>query len=55
MDEISKQVLDFFTKYSGGGSGIEFAKDFGTLYAILTQRVRREEKIIYEKFDTLSQ
>ncbi|OJF76986.1 MAG: hypothetical protein BKP49_03765 [Treponema sp. CETP13] len=54
MDKISKKVLDFFDKYSTGGSGIEFAKDFGTLYATVTQRIRREETIIYKKYDALN-
>ncbi len=55
MDKISKAALEFFAKYSAGGSGIEFAKDFGALYAILTIRIRREESILYQKYDELQQ
>ncbi len=55
MDEISKVALEFFEKYSTGGSGIEFAKDFGRLYAALSQRISKEENIIYAKYDELKQ
>jgi len=54
MDEISKAVLRFFDKYSKGGSGIEFAKDFGRLYGTLSQRISKEENIIYKRYDELT-
>jgi hemerythrin-like domain-containing protein len=54
MEKISKNVLEFFNKYTTESSGIEFAKDFGTLYATLIQRIRREETIIYQKYDNLN-
>ena len=41
MDEISEAALNFFTKHSTGGSGIEFAKEFGVLYATLSQKQTR--------------
>ncbi|WP_444996005.1 hemerythrin domain-containing protein [Aliikangiella sp. IMCC44359] len=50
MDKISKDAMAFFDKYSNGGSGLEFAKDFGTLLAILSQRIHKEENIIYAKY-----
>ena len=53
MDEISKVALDFFEKYSSGGSGIEFGKDFGELYTTLSLRIAKEEAAIYKKFDDL--
>ncbi len=55
MGEISKNVLGFFKKYSGGGSGLEFARDFGKLYATLFQRMSKERNIIYAKYDELKQ
>ncbi len=55
MDEISKVALEFFDKYSTGGSGLEFAKDFGELFAIISKRIRREESIIFQKYDELKQ
>ena len=55
MNEISKAAYEFFDKYSTGGSGIEFAKDFGRLSATLSQRIRREERILYQTYDELKQ
>lgn len=54
MEEIYKTALDFFEKYSEGGSGIEFGKDFGNLYTTLSLRIAKEEAVIYEKFTELS-
>ncbi len=55
MDEISKGALEFFDKYSTGGSGLEFAMDFGKLYATLSARIRKEETILFQKYDELKQ
>ncbi len=55
MDTISKTALEFFDKYSAGGSGIEFARDFGKLFATLSQRISKEERIIYKEYDKLKQ
>lgn len=54
MQNISKAALEFFDKYSGGGSGYEFAKDFGRLLAALSKRITTEENVIYKKFDELN-
>lgn len=53
MESISKDVLEFFDKYSKGGSGIEFAKDFGRFSGILGVRIRKEENIIYAEYEKL--
>jgi len=53
MDEISITVFDFFEKYSYGDSGLEFSKDYGTLYTTLSMRITKEEAVIYKKFDEL--
>ncbi len=55
MEGISKAALEFFEKYSTGGSGMEFAKDFGSLIAALSQRIGKEENTIYAKYDELNQ
>lgn len=54
MDGISKAALDFFDKYQDGGSEIEFAKDFGALYGALSNRIRKEETILYPEFDKIA-
>ncbi|MFZ5626133.1 MAG: hemerythrin domain-containing protein [Bacillota bacterium] len=53
MDEISRLAMEFFQKYAQGGAGVEFARDFGRLYATLGERIRREENIIYVRFQQL--
>lgn len=50
MDNISKSALDFFAKYANGGSTVEFAKDFGTLTAALSKRIRQEENLLYPEY-----
>lgn len=55
MNEISKAALEFFDKYSTGGSGMEFAKDLGRLFTTLSQRIRKEENILYQKYDELKE
>lgn len=53
MDEISKAALEFFDKYSDGGTGLEFAKDLGGLFGSLGTRVRKEESTLYVKYNEL--
>ena len=51
MDEVSRKVLDFFERYSRGGSGIDFARDFGALYALLSTRIRKEEDVLFVAYN----
>ncbi len=51
MDTISKVALDFFDKYANGGSGIEYAKDYGQLKAALSNRIRNEESVLYKEYE----
>lgn len=53
MAEISRFAVEFFDKYSNGGSGIEFARDFGRLYARLKIRMHKEENILYRQYEQL--
>jgi len=55
MEEISKQAIRFFEKYSTGGSGAEFAKEFGILYATIEMRIKKEEEILFKEYEKLSQ
>lgn len=53
MENISKFIFEFFDKYSKGGSGLSFAADFGKLFATLSNRIRREEEILYSEYEKL--
>lgn len=53
MEAISQAALDFFDKYAKGGSGFEFAKDFGRLFSNLANRIYREESILYQKYNEI--
>ncbi len=55
MEGISKAALDFFSKYEGGGKGLEFVKDFGHLFSVLSMRIRREETHLYKVYEQLHQ
>lgn len=54
MVGISKTAIEFFGKYSQGGSGIEFAKEIGKLFTILKSRISKEEDIIYKEYERLN-
>jgi len=53
MKDVSEAASAFFEKYSTGGSGMTFAKDFGRFVSALSQRIGREERIIYVRYDEL--
>lgn len=54
MTEISRGAMDFFGKYSQGGSGLDFAMDVGRLFTVLKSRIGKEEDIIYKEYNKLS-
>ena len=54
MESISAKAIEFFNTYENGGNGLKFSQDFGTLVGILSSRIKKEENILYQKFDELS-
>lgn len=54
MEKVSKAALEFFAKYEKGGSGLQFAKDFGGLLATLSTRIRREEEMLYPLYEKIA-
>ena len=53
MDELGKKILSFFEKYKDGGSGMEFAMDFGRMHAALNSRWHKEEAFLYARYEEL--
>ena len=53
MELISKAALDFFDKYSKSQNTVEFARDFGSLFAVLSNRINREESTLYAEYQKL--
>lgn len=52
--EISKLAIDFFEKYTKEQAlSLDFAKDFGQLFARLGSRIKKEENILYQAYDRL--
>lgn len=54
MDEISKAAMAFFAKYTSEGEGTAFAREFGSLYATMQGRIRREENNLYKVYEKLN-
>jgi iron-sulfur cluster repair protein YtfE (RIC family) len=50
LEGITSYVEHFFEKYSKGGEGEEFDRDFGKLFTMLSTRIRREELILFNKY-----
>ncbi len=53
MDKITTATMAFFEKYALGGDGIEFARDFGRFYSKLSMRIRKEEMVLYDLYNSL--
>jgi uncharacterized protein YdiU (UPF0061 family) len=49
MKEISGFCTDFFNKYSLGGGGIEFFRDFEKLLNVLESRMQEEKTLLMQK------
>ncbi len=54
MEDVSKKAMCLFDKYSQGGDETDFAGDVTLLYMTLKDRIRIEEKTLFEKFNPLS-
>jgi iron-sulfur cluster repair protein YtfE (RIC family) len=50
MEDVSKKAMSLFDKYSQGGDETDFAGDVKLLYLTLKDRIRIEEKTLFEKF-----
>lgn len=54
MVDLGQKILAFFAKYENGGSGMEFAMDFGRMHAALNSRWHKEEAFLYARYDELA-
>lgn len=54
MDRITRNAISFFDTYANGGSGIQFASDFGELYATLHRRQEKEETMLYREYEKVA-
>ena len=50
MEDVSKKAMCLFDKCSRGGDEEDFAGDVTLLYMTLKDRIRIEEKTLFEKF-----
>jgi iron-sulfur cluster repair protein YtfE (RIC family) len=47
FQEVTKEAVIFFDKYSIEGGGIEFLQDFSHFKSVLEDRIKREEEILF--------
>ncbi|MBF0492517.1 MAG: hemerythrin domain-containing protein [Deltaproteobacteria bacterium] len=56
LEQVAAGALRFFEKYdSGDTSNLDFAVDLGQLIGTLSQRIQKEESILYVEYDKLFQ
>ena len=51
MKAITDVALQFFSKYEKGGSGVDFGREYGKLFSALTQRITKEENVLYSEYE----
>ncbi|MBT3878276.1 MAG: hemerythrin domain-containing protein [Candidatus Scalindua sp.] len=50
---VSRVVLEFFDKYSGGVTDKDFKINFESLVASLNARIRNEEEALYQEYEEI--
>jgi len=53
LEKVTRSAMDFLERYSEGGSGGDFDKDLERFMAIFRERVKKEEGVLYRKFDAI--
>ena len=51
VDQSSRLLVEFLDRYSEPCRGLQYAEDFGTVYAGLLQRVRLQEHALYNIYE----
>ena len=52
---VSRVVLEFFDKYSGGAIDKDFQINFESLFAALNARIRNEEEALYQEYEEIKE
>ena len=55
MEDVSRVALAFFDKYSRGVLGKELQGEFERLIVALRNRIKNEEDILYEEYESINQ
>ena len=60
MENVSSVALEFFDKYSfdkysEGELGTKFVGEFERLFAVLEERIKNEENVLYEVYEKMDQ
>ena len=50
MSDISQKATHFFEKFSAGGDTMEFIREYKDLLSTLTERIEKEESILFSEF-----
>ena len=53
MDEITGFAVDFFNKAASGADNLDYMKKFGRLTALLKDRMRKEETLLYKEYEKI--
>ena len=53
MTAITASAVEFLKKYENGGSGFQFARDFGHFMAVMSSRMGQEESALYPIYERL--
>jgi len=55
MEDVKEKALQFYEKYSKGGSDREFSKDYGEILWVIRNRIQREEEILFKEYENCNQ
>ena len=55
MEDISKSVMKFIDKYSTGVLDSKYVESFELIFATLSERMKKEESVIFAEYEKISQ
>ena len=54
LESVSRAVCEFFEKYDKGVLGMRLLKGFESLFMVLSDRMRNEEKFLYGEYEKIN-